>query len=142
MKKILIAIFTAIAASCYVAQAQEPIQKQELVYCMLKANQNEFNNKVIVSIDLGQDSRLSANAENQIVDENGKYVKFKTVIDALNFMSSLGWKYVDGSSYSAQGVAVQTKIYEWLLVKSIAPGADPFEGITTKAMYDEQHSED
>jgi hypothetical protein len=56
-----------------------------------------MTSKVTVSIDFGQ--RMKFFADNRLKGDDGKAVVFNTMVDALNFMGSRGWEFVQ--AYSA-----------------------------------------
>ncbi|PQJ33021.1 hypothetical protein BST92_14300 [Nonlabens arenilitoris] len=62
-------------------------------FALLLAQGQMFTKKVNVTIDFGQKSGFFE--QSYIRDENGKKIKFYTVIDALNYMKSLGWEFID-----------------------------------------------
>ena len=62
-------------------------------FALLLAQGQMFTKKVNVTIDFGQKSGFFE--QSFIRDENGKKIKFYTVIDALNYMKSLGWEFID-----------------------------------------------
>lgn len=67
--------------------------EKDYVYCLLIGRPRAFTNKISVSIDFGeersffQDTRLRD-------EQTGKVKTFNSMIDALNFMSGHGWKFV------------------------------------------------
>ena len=52
-----------------------------------------LSNEVDIRIDYGQDSSFFE--ETRIRDEYGKPITFNSVVDALNYMESIGWEYVN-----------------------------------------------
>lgn len=54
-----------------------------------------FANKVTVKIDFGQGQNIFSRKDAQPKDENGIPIKFNSMIDALNFMSTHGFEYVN-----------------------------------------------
>jgi uncharacterized protein YoxC len=63
-------------------------------YCMVSAIGKLLSSKVTISVDFGES--LSLWKDNRIKDEiTGKVKNFNSVIDALNYMGSQGWKYVN-----------------------------------------------
>lgn len=61
-------------------------------YCEVVATAKMFSNKVTIDIDFGETRRFWS--DNRIKDETGKLKKFNSVIDAMNYMGSQGWKLV------------------------------------------------
>ena len=71
-------------------------------------------NKVAITINFGQESKFwSSKDDGFIVDSDGKKHVFYTMIDALNYMHSHGYEYVD-SNVVATG---QQNVYQYLLRK-------------------------
>ncbi|QJD98162.1 hypothetical protein HH214_20925 [Mucilaginibacter robiniae] len=63
-------------------------------YCMLKVSGKILSSKVGFELDLGQE-QLTVNAyDDAIMQKTLKVVEFYNMIDALNYMSSLGWEIV------------------------------------------------
>lgn len=57
-------------------------------FCLIVATGKMLSNKVDISIDYGQNRSFF---ENTVVrDEHGKVINFNSVVDALNYMNSLG----------------------------------------------------
>jgi len=97
-KILTICLFTL---SIYFAQGQDTKQldkseaKEE--YCMILATQKFLSTKVKISVDFGQQVSFWKNTvrAQTLKDENGKAISFNSVIDALNYMSSKGWEFVN-----------------------------------------------
>ncbi|MFP9098641.1 hypothetical protein ACLI09_06260 [Flavobacterium sp. RHBU_24] len=62
-------------------------------YCLIVATGRLFSNKVDIRIDYGQDATFFE--DKTVRDKNGKKIIFRSVMDALNYMKSLGWNFVD-----------------------------------------------
>ena len=78
------------AASAGTARTEE--------YCMLNVR-HKLNGKVNISIDYGQRQKLFS--ANIFRDEAGRPVEFNSVIDALNWLNSQGWEFVN--AYGDEG---------------------------------------
>ena len=64
-----------------------------------------FSSQCKITMDFGQYSKIRLGTSNQlIVDENGADREFNSMIDAINFLVSNGWEFVQaytvGESYS------------------------------------------
>ena len=132
MKRFLITIILCLCSLNLFAQNR--------VYCEIVEKEHLRDKKVKILIDFGQVREKEKIKDSQIlVDENGKIVEFNSKIDALNFMDSLGWNFlqaytvVDG--YSASGTGATSSEIHWLLYKNIIEGEDPYKGLTTKESY-------
>ncbi|RPD41548.1 hypothetical protein [Chitinophaga barathri] len=88
MKKIIFFSLLLLSASTY---AQEKVEK----YCELIATAKMFSTKVTIEIDFGQEKKFFEFKDARIKDDLGKAKNFNSVVDALNYMGSLGWKFVD-----------------------------------------------
>lgn len=94
------------------------------VFCeLLGINKNVLGlgNKISVEVDFGDEKNFWGNdGRDVLIDENGKDLKFNSMVDAMNFMGERGWKFED--SYVVT-VAKQNVIH-WLLSKRIKRGQD------------------
>ena len=107
-------------------------QKNEMhrVYCELLGSSKFLSTKVTVSIDFGQDGNMW---ESKLVDEKGKAMKFNSMVDAMNYMGRLGWKFEQ-----AYVVTVgQQNVYHWLLSKEILENEAIKDGFETRRGYNE-----
>lgn len=84
------------------------------VYCQLVGTANFTMTKVTVEIDFGQ-ARKVFERNKRLLDENGKPIKFNSMVDAMNYMGSMGWEFVQ-----AYVVTVgNSNVYHWLLKKKL-----------------------
>lgn len=70
---------------CFTINANEPHK----VFCELLGTQKFLSAKVTVEIDMGQNPYESS----KLVDEKGKKITFNSMVDAMNYMGKLGWKF-------------------------------------------------
>lgn len=64
-------------------------------YLEIVVTSRELSDKVNVEIDFGQDTNFfSGSKQARIEDEDGKRIKFNSMIDALNFMDKNGFEFV------------------------------------------------
>lgn len=130
MKKILVIMLVAIVAFGFstTVSAEEPIQR---VYAELLGTGTNFlnlNKNVKVSVDLGQFQ--SATKAYTLLDENGKDIKFNSMVAAMNYMGERGWKFVQ-----AYVVTVSNQnVLHWLLYKDVTDPAQIKEGLNVKNM--------
>ena len=88
----------------------QQIKHQNFVYCELLGMSKFLSSKVSVDIDFGQQVSFWS-PDRRYKDENGKAVNFNSMVDAMNFMGSLGWEFVQ-----AYVVTVGNQnVYHWLL---------------------------
>lgn len=79
------------------------------VYCLIVGQAKFLSTEVTVSIDYGQERNFWK--RDKLEDQKGNVRVFNSMIDALNYMNSQGWKFVDAYSITAG----QQNVYHWLL---------------------------
>lgn len=126
MKKLLLSAI-AIMAVC-LANAQ-----QHKVYCELVGMQKLLSQKVIVSVDFGQEQKLFSNQT--LVDENGKNISFNSMVDAMNFMGELGWEFEQAYIVTIGSGASAQNVYHWLLSRYISDEEAINAGLKTKTAF-------
>ncbi len=141
MKKLFL-LAAAAVISVSIAHAQNRVasqtpgevpSRQSKVYCEIIGVQKLLSLKVNVQVDFGQNPYVNS----KLVDENGKNITFNSMVDAMNYMSKLGWEFesvyvvTHGSGSSAQNV------YHWLLSKYIQNDEHISDGFTTKRQFKE-----
>ncbi|MEO6149588.1 MAG: hypothetical protein ABIN95_07520 [Mucilaginibacter sp.] len=92
MKKYL-AIFFLLAPFFCLAQTDVAPPKTTEQYCMVIATPKFFSSKVTIEVDYGQPTKFFS--DQRLKDESGKVMSFNTTIDALNYMGSQGWLFVN-----------------------------------------------
>lgn len=81
-------------------------------YCEVVATGRVWSSKITIDIDYGEERNLWK--DNRVKDEEGKVKKFNSVIDALNYLGKLGWKFVTAFPiYTDNG----PKIYHYVFKK-------------------------
>ena len=119
MKKFLLVFAVAAFSGAVFAQTEFAQTENDLkpyAYCELVGTGRLMSTKVNVDIDFGQSTKLfSSNNKSRILDENGKPRKFNSMVDALNFMGSDGWEFVQAYVVTSGN----QNVYRWLLRKSI-----------------------
>lgn len=108
MKKLLISMFFVLLAST--AFAQDGIYR----YCELVGSRNVLGTRFNVNIILGREGKLAKVREN-LVDKDGKLMKFYSMIDGMNFMSKQGWEFVQAYIVISGG----DNEYHWLLKQKV-----------------------
>lgn len=86
MKIFFIFLLIIISAS---ANAQEDSTKKE-EYAIVVATGKLLSNKVTIDVDFGEEKKFWT-GDSRIRDEGGKLKKFNSVVDAMNYMGSMGW---------------------------------------------------
>ena len=100
---------------------------------------NLLQTKVTIQIDFGQDRTFwKQHAQKQLVDENGKEIQFNSMVDAMNYMGTLGWEFEQ-----AYVVTIGNQnVYHWLMSKLIDEESSATEGIKTRQEFiDSQETE-
>ena len=130
MRRIILAIFMSVMmlSISITASAEETTQR---VYAELLGTGTNFlnlNKNVKVSVDLGQFQ--SATKAYTLLDENGKDIKFHSMVAAMNYMGERGWKFIQ-----AYVVTVSNQnVLHWLLYKDVTDSAQIKEGLNVKNM--------
>jgi hypothetical protein len=89
----------------------KPMRTEE--YCLIVGTAKFFSTKVIVSIDFGQETEFFDSKRYK--DENGKVVNFNSMIDALNYMNSKGWVFINAYPISVGSGSV----YHYLMKRTV-----------------------
>lgn len=87
----------------------EIISDSKFVYCEIVGTQKLFSLQVTVSVDYGQERGFFQ--DNRMRDESGKVQSFNSMVDALNYMGSMGWEFVQAYTVTSG----QQNVYHWLL---------------------------
>ncbi|MBC5610290.1 hypothetical protein [Bacteroides sp. NSJ-48] len=125
MNRFLLAAFLSFVG--IVLFAQTPYK----TYCNLIGDENSLKKGVVsVRINYGQEDLK----DNKFVDENGKEIKFRTMVSAMNFMSKLGWQLEQ--VYNRIDQVDGSPIIIWVLSKEIISEEEITKGFQTKRMYD------
>ena len=104
---------------------------QGKIYCELLGTQQFLSKKVTVQVDFGQETRYFA--DNRLVDADGKVIVFNSMVDAMNYMGTLGWEFEQ-----AYVVTVgQQNVYHWLMSKVIDEEGAAKEGLNMKHDFKE-----
>ena len=117
MKKIIMLSVLALMCVC--------VRAQHTVYCEVMQF-NTGSQKALIAVDFGN------NGADDIVDENGKKVKFKSSVDALSYFEKLGWSVVSAYSVVAYNGLANVPTVHYLLQKKVASYDEKMDGIRTK----------
>ncbi len=113
MKKVLFLLSFVFAAILCNGQAVMPKTIEQ--YCSLNVMPRLLSNKVNIDVDYGNPRKLFSFKDNRVKDEDGKAKKFNTAVEALNYMSSQGWKLVNAIAITESGNAV----YRYIMKREI-----------------------
>jgi len=89
----------------------DSLTASQYTYCQIVGTGNLLGTKVTIELDFGQESKVFS--DNRYKDENGKPVKFNSMVDAMNWMGNNGWEF-------CQAYAITTgnqNVYHFLLKK-------------------------
>jgi hypothetical protein len=127
MKKVLFCLML-LCSVCSFAQQEAPKEGTHRVYCELLGQGKLFSSKINVTVDFGQaQSFWTGNAKGCLVDDKGNTIDFNSMVDAMNYMGTLGWRFVQ-----AYVVTVSNQnVYHWLLYKDISEDEAIKAGIKT-----------
>lgn len=103
----ILTIFISLSSFCQTVN-DIPIRDIDAEYIEIKGAPGEvFGRNIRVLIDFGQARRRISVKDQIIRDVDGKKMNFNSMIDALNFMSSNGYEFVQ-----AYGVSISNKEIE------------------------------
>ncbi|MDT3401559.1 hypothetical protein [Mucilaginibacter terrae] len=64
-------------------------------YCILKVDTKLFSSKIEFELDLGKETINAGLYESAVMQKTESVTKFTNLIDALNYLSTLGWEIVN-----------------------------------------------
>ena len=136
MKKLFILLIGLFLSVAVYAQDKADIQKAEpyKVYCEIIGQSHALSNKVDVELDFGQASKFWT-GDRSLYDENGKKIKFNSMLDAANYMGRRGWDLE--IAYPVVGFSAgssDSPIYHWVMSKMVTDDSQITEGLTTGDM--------
>lgn len=112
MKKLIFILLFFISLNCYSQKDTTTIRYQ---YCELVGTSKLLSSKLTIQIDYGQERSIWKGIE-AVKDENGKIQSFNSMVDALNYMGTQGWEFVQAYVVT---VSSNQNVYHWLLKKKI-----------------------
>lgn len=126
MKKILLVLFAIMFAMN--VSSQEGSKTKE-VYCEIVGTGNLTGTKVKIEIDFGQENKFWTQYKDKfLVDENGKPIKFNSMIHAMNHMSDLGWRFKQAIVVTVGGMGKQN-VYHFILGKEVSTDDQLSQGL-------------
>ncbi len=99
MKKFFTMLLLSVAI---ISKAQDTTKVEQ--YCELVASSKILSRKVTIDINYGEKRTLWR--DYRIKDDNGRFQSFNSVVDALNFLGSNGWKMLNAYPISDGGMQV------------------------------------
>jgi hypothetical protein len=114
MKRILLLLVALCPLLC-MAQTDTTSTAPHEQYCMVVASTKFMSTKVNITVDFGQETKLFSFKDQRLKDQEGKIITFNSVIDALNYMSTQGWLFVN-----AYVITVSSQnIYHYVMRKPV-----------------------
>lgn len=80
-------------------------------YALVMGAEIPFSHKVAITIDYGQ--ATARWAPDYLRDEEGRLAKFNSMVDAMNYMASEGWRFVFAYAFSVGN----QQVYHYLFTK-------------------------
>ena len=132
MKRLLLILLIATALSARGQNVADTVQTKTVFAELLGWNTNVLGlgSKSKVEVDFGEENWgwQGNDGRNILVDENGKDIKFNSMVDAMNFMGERGWVFE-----AAYVVTVANQnVVHWLMSKTIGAGEDARQGVNQK----------
>ena len=126
MKRMFILMALLVAVCCAQAQSVNQPGEKYPVYCSVKGYNFWGVGKVKVQLDLGY---KTSNFET-LLDENGKQIKFNTMMEVINYMAKRGWE-LDQVCFFTEGLS-KTNVANYVLKKYITDDSQIREGLKTQ----------
>lgn len=143
MKRIFATVLILLSVSLSFAQKQDANSAEHRFYCEVKCYEKgvKSNDKVILEFGkvVSKDVWNYPNRKVKFVDENGKVIKFKSMVDAANFLYERGWVLDKAYSSSYSG---SKSIKHWVFYKDANEYEDVKEGLVTQKEYREMKREE
>lgn len=130
MKKVFIMMALLVAVCCAQAQSVNQPGEKYPVYCSVKGYNFWGVGKVKVQLDLGN----KTSSFESLLDENGKQIKFNTMMEVINYMAKRGWE-LDQVCFFTEGMT-KTNVANYILKKYITDDSEIRAGISTQADKD------
>lgn len=121
MKKIFLFLVLALSSMS--------IWAQHTVYCEIMQFNPAGLGASVISVDFGN------KGADELVDENGKKIKFNSSIDVLMYMEKRGWNVVSAFSVIHDpGISKAVPVVHYLMKKIVSDYSEIMNGIHTKIM--------
>ena len=75
-------------------------------------------------------------SRNKLVGDDGKPLSFNSMVDAMNYMGSLGWEFEQAYVVTMPGMGGGQNVYHWLLSKYIGENESGKNGFKTRGQYE------
>lgn len=91
---------------------------ENVTVCQIIATGRLFSSKITIDIDYGQKTKFGKKGSS-VKGQNGKSRKFNSTIEAINYMESNGWIYIDALSITVDsGLGGKQNVYHYYFRKS------------------------
>lgn len=115
MKKLLLS-FMLFALTIAIKAQTNTVDENKYIYCELVGKSKLLSSKVNVEVDFGQAQNFFNTKDARMRDDNGKVINFNSMVDALNYMGSLNWEFVQAYVVTSDN----QNVYRWLLKKKLS----------------------
>ncbi len=95
MKKAIPVFVILAAALLFIAARPLTFDSPSYAYCEVVVTARAFSNKVTVAVDYGQETRMFSSDAKLRDEETGKFKRFNSAMDAMNYLGDQGWELVD-----------------------------------------------
>ena len=143
MKRIFATVLIMLSVSLSFAQKQDDNSAERRYYCELKCYEKGVKSNYKVFFEFGnvvsKEVWNRSNCKVAFVNERGKVIKFKSMVDAANFLTEKGWTLdkVYSTTYTNK-----KNIKHWLFYKDAEGYEELKEGFVTKKEYKSMRREE
>lgn len=136
MKRIFATFLLMLSVTLSFAQKQDDNSAERRYYCEIKCYEKGVKSNYKVFFEFGsvvsKEVWNRSNCKVAFVNENGKLIKFKSMVDAANFLVERGWilDKVYSTTYTNK-----KNIKHWLFYKDAEGYEELKEGFVTKKEY-------
>ena len=120
MRKLFITLCFVLACAINIAA------QTTKVYGVISSTRKTLTGKVTISVNFGQ---MKVSDSSKVVDENDKLLTFESMLDAMNYMSQLGWNFESTYFYSLGNGSILMTENTWIISKEI-PTSEIIENIS------------
>ena len=114
--------------------------QRQSYYCEIKGNEKELSSGLKIVFDLGTSpvygTWTNLKGKQKLVNEQGEEIEFHSMVDAGNYLSSKGWKFLQAYSSVYGGNC----IVHWIFTKDADSIEDAMKGIETKESFKKKNN--
>lgn len=134
----LLALALFLATVNMAAQDTAPAHARHKYYCEVIGKEKELGTGLKIVVDFGKDPTYNIwgglKNDQKLVDEQGKEIKFKSMVDAANFMEGKGWTFLQAYGSVYEGAFIS----HWIFRKEAATPEEARQGLRTKGEVKKQ----